>query len=193
MLSLPVWRGTPVVAFCLGLLGGGVVTATVLVVVGSLLRAPLPTPWPWLLVAAMLVVVLGNEAGLLRVSLPENRRLVPETVFRLGRHAGPFQFGLEMGTGARTYLPSGLPYVAAVAVFAVASFPAALCAGLGFGLGRALMTTSNLRHGESGEWDAAWLRHRRVLTPLVWLAFLLALLVVLLSDPTVRMPGARSG
>ncbi|MCO1577964.1 hypothetical protein M8C13_19620 [Crossiella sp. SN42] len=180
-------------AFCLGLLGGGLVTATVLVVLGSLLRAPLPAPVPWLLVGLMLIVVLGKEIGWLRIRLPENRRLVPETVFRLGRHAGPFQFGLEMGTGARTYLPSGLPYVAAVAVLFLASVPAALCAGLGFGLGRALMTTANLRFGESGAWDAAWTRHRRVLALLVGLAFLLALLVLLLSDPTVRMPGARSG
>ncbi|MGO1056496.1 hypothetical protein [Crossiella sp. CA198] len=175
-------------AFCLGLLGGGVVTATVLVVVGSLVRAPLPPPVPWLLVGLMLIVVLGKESGLLRITLPENRRLVPETVFRLGRHLGPLQFGLEMGTGARTYLPSGLPYVAAVAVLCTASFPAALCAGLGFGLGRALMTTANLRYGESGAWDAAWTGHRRVLTLLLWCAFGVALLVLLLSDPSVRRP-----
>src|SRR5919198_5663269 len=129
------------------------ITALVLVVVGSLVRAPVPPPARLAVVGLALIAVLLRQLGVLRFTLPENRRLVPETDFRLGRHLGPLQFGLEMGTGVRTYLPSGLPYVGAVAVLMTASVPLALCAGAGFGLGRALMTASSLRYGTDGGWD----------------------------------------
>lgn len=178
MLSSPVWRGTPALAFCTGLVVGGVVTATVLVVGGSLLRAPLPTPVRVALVAATLLVALLRDRGVLRWRLPENRRLVPESVFRLGRHLGPLQFGVEMGTGARTYLPSGLPYPAAVAVLLLAPLPAALCAGVGFGLGRGLMTVAHLRYSTDSSWDDEWLRYGRLLANTVGTAFVLALAVV---------------
>jgi predicted lysophospholipase L1 biosynthesis ABC-type transport system permease subunit len=178
VLSSPVWRGTPTLAFCAGLVCGGAVTATVLVVVGSLLRAPLPAVACWTVVAAALGAVLLRDAGVWSFRLPENRRLVPDTVFRLGRHLGPLQFGLEMGTGARTYLPSGLPYVAALAVALTASLPVALCAGAGFGIGRALMTTANLRYDPDNGWDGAWLAHRRKLRFLTGAAFVVPLAAV---------------
>jgi hypothetical protein len=184
VLSSPVWRGTPTLAFCAGLVCGGALSALVLTVAGSLLRAPLPALLCWAVVAAALGAVLLRETGVWSFRLPENRRLVPETVFRLGRHLGPLQFGFEMGTGARTYLPSGLPYVAAIAVALTASLPAALCAGAGFGLGRALMTTANLRYdGESG-WDGEWRAHGRKLKLLTGAAFagpLAAVAVTVLS------------
>jgi len=184
VLSSPVWRGTPTLAFCAGLVCGGALSALVLTVAGSLLRAPLPALVCWAAVAAALGAVLLRETGLWSFRLPENRRLVPDTVFRLGRHLGPLQFGFEMGTGARTYLPSGLPYVAAIAVALTASLPAALCAGAGFGLGRALMTTANLRYdGESG-WDGEWRAHGRELKLLTGAAFagpLAAVAVTVLS------------
>jgi len=163
-------------AFCVGLVCGGVITATVLVVAGSLIRTPLPPPAGWALVGVALCAVLLRELGVLSFTLPENRRLVPESVFWLGRHIGPLQFGLEMGTGTRTYLPSGLPYVAAVAVALVASAPVALCAGAGFGLGRSLMTTSNLRYSDDNSWDDEWLLHGRKLALMMGSAFVACLL-----------------
>ncbi|GAA4013450.1 hypothetical protein GCM10022247_40280 [Allokutzneria multivorans] len=160
-------------AFCAGLVVGGVLTGMGLVVVGSLIRAPLPDAARWTIVAAALVPVLLREFDVLSFALPENRRLVPESVFRLGRHLGPLQFGIEMGTAMRTYLPSGLPYIGGLAVLLFASWPLAVCAGVGFGLGRGLMTTSNVRY--SGVWDAEWLRHSRLLTGLLSAAFVLSL------------------
>ncbi|QKV79753.1 hypothetical protein [Amycolatopsis sp. Hca4] len=171
MLSSPVWRGTPTLAFGAGLVSGGALTALVLLVAGSLLRAPLPAAACWAVVAAALGAVLLRDAGVWSFRLPENRRLVPDTVFRLGRHLGPLQFGFEMGTGARTYLPSGLPYVAAIAVALTAPLPAALAAGAGFGLGRALMTTANLRYDAERGWDGEWLAHGRTLRVLTGTAF----------------------
>ncbi|MEU5696209.1 hypothetical protein [Actinosynnema sp. NPDC020468] len=174
MLSSPVWRGTtPALAFQAGLLVGGVLSATVLVVVGSVLRAPLPPVARWSLVAVALVAVLLKELRVLRFTLPENRRLVPESVFRLGRLLGPLQFGVEMGTGARTYLPSGLPYLAAAAVLLTAPLPGALLVGAGFGLGRALMTTANLRY--PGNWDLQWGRYSSRLALLLGVAFVVVL------------------
>jgi hypothetical protein len=178
VLSSPVWRGSPAFAFAAGLVAGGLLTATVLVVAGSLLRVPIPMTVRWMVIGLALILVAAKEIGLLSFTLPENRRLVPETVFRLGRHLGPLQFGLEMGTGARTYLPSGLPYIAALTVLLTASVPAALCAGAGFGLGRALMTAANLRYGDDTGWDAEWRRHGRTLLLFNGAAFLITLVGV---------------
>jgi hypothetical protein len=184
VLSSPVWRGSPAFAFYAGLLAGGVITTTVLVVVGSLVRVPMPPPVRWVVVGGALIAVLLRQSGVLRFKLPENRRLVPETVFRLGRHLGPFQFGLEMGTGVRTYLPSGLPYVGAVAVLMTANVPLALCAGAGFGLGRALMTASSLRYGDGDGWIQEWRDHARTLTVVTGAAFMVSLLAIMLWSGT---------
>ncbi|MDQ7803095.1 hypothetical protein Q5425_05105 [Amycolatopsis sp. A133] len=178
MLSSPVWRGTPTLAFCAGLVCGGACAALVLIVAGSLLRAPLPDFARWAAVAAALGAVLLRETGVWSFRLPENRRLVPETVFRHGRHLGPLQFGFEMGTGARTYLPSGLPYAAAAAVALTAALPAALGAGAGFGLGRALMTTANLRYDPDNGWDGEWRAHGRELRFLTGAAFVVPLAAI---------------
>jgi hypothetical protein len=181
VLNSPVWRGSPAVAFCLGLVAGGVVAATVLVIAGSLIRLPIPELVRVVLVAAVMVVIALRELKVVSFWLPQKKRQIPESVFRLGRHAGPFQFGLEMGTGVRTYLPGGLPYVAAVAVLLLASVPAALATGAGFGLGRSLMTASNLRFSDDNSWDDEWLAHGRVLSLLLGSAFVAALVVILLA------------
>jgi hypothetical protein len=163
------------VAFCAGLLAGGVLISVAFLVIGSVLRAPAPWSLRVALVTLWLVVMVAREFGVLRFGLPENRRLVPETVFRLGRHLGPFQFGVEMGTGVRTYLPTGLPYVLVVAVALLASPIAAVVAGLGFGLGRCLMVIANLGYDAEGGWDRQWLayhRQIRVLTTIVFVAML---------------------
>ncbi|HVQ91431.1 MAG TPA: hypothetical protein VMU51_10385 [Mycobacteriales bacterium] len=184
MLSSPVRRGTPTAAFGAGLVAGGCLTATALLVVGSLVRAPLPQPARWAVVAAALGALLLVEWGGWAVRVPQNRRLVPESVFRFGRHLGPLQFGLEMGTGARTYLPSALPYAAATAVALLASPAAALCAGAGFGLGRALMTAAAVRYpGPDGDehgraWSDEWSRHAGRLAVLTSAAVVAALAAV---------------
>lgn len=174
MLGSPVWRGVPPFAFAGGLLLGGVLSAFAVLVLGSVLRPLLPSVAPVVLVSAWLIVLVLREFGLLRLPLPQNARLVPETVFRHGRIFGPLQFGLEMGTGVRTYVTSGLPYAALAMIAFFASPVPALLAGLAFGTGRAVMTFGVLRHGPPGAWDAAWLRHARWLTALLCLAFALA-------------------
>lgn len=153
MLNTPGWRGSPQYAFGLGLVAGGVLSALVLLTVGSLLRLLLP-PLAWgALIAVFFLVMAARELGLISFSMPQNARLVPESVFRHGRFWGPFEFGLEMGTGVRTYVTSGLPYVAVLLVALFSSPLTALVAGIAFGVGRTLMTLGNLRYSDDGQWD----------------------------------------
>ncbi|GAA2841672.1 hypothetical protein [Crossiella cryophila] len=174
MLASPVWRGVAPFAFAGGLLLGGVLSAFGLLVLGSVLRPLLPTVVLAGLVTGWLITLVLREFGLLRFPLPQNARLVPETVFRHGPVFGPLQFGLEMGTGMRTYVTSGLPYAALVLLALFASPLTAVLTGLAFGAGRAVMTFGVRRHGPPGAWDAAWLRHSRSLAALLCLAFVLA-------------------
>jgi hypothetical protein len=139
---------------------------------------PVPLWCRLAIVGSALCAVLLRELHVVAFTLPENRRLVPETVFRLGRHLGPLQFGLEMGTGVRTYLPSALPYVGGLAVMLVASVPAALCAGVGFGLGRGLMTTANVRYSDDESWNNEWLVHGRIQAWMLGSAFVVSLVAV---------------
>jgi hypothetical protein len=47
------------------------------------------------------------------------------------------QFGFEMGTGARTYVPTSAPYILALAIFLLGpAIGTAIVAGIGFGIGR---------------------------------------------------------
>lgn len=153
MLNSPVWRGAPLYAFGLGLIVGGVVTSFVVMVLGSLVRWAVPVTALIALSVAWFAVIAVRELGWVSFGLPQNARLVPESVFRHGRFFGPFEFGFEMGTGVRTYVTSGLPYVAVLVVACFASPLAAVLAGVGFGLGRTLMTMANLRFSADGEWD----------------------------------------
>ena len=93
-----------------------------------------------LLVAGAALIWLAKQGPLSEIlRLPEARRQIPSQVFGGGLVRGAYRFGLELGTGLRTYVPSAAPYVLLLAVlvgrFTLAT---ALSAGLGFGVGRAL-------------------------------------------------------
>ena len=176
------------IAFCLGLLTGGALMAAGLLVVGSLSRIVLPLWTRPTLVGLFGVAVLLREYGLIRFTMPENRRLVPESVFRLGRFFGPYQFGIEMGTGARTYLPTGLPYAVALAVMLVASPIAALAAGLGFGLGRTVTIVANLRYDRVNGWDRMWRAEHHVVKMLLTVGFTVALASAVVLAAGWRIP-----
>jgi hypothetical protein len=73
------------------------------------------------------------------VTLPEARRQIPAEVFGGGLVRGAYRFGLELGTGTRTYVPSPAPYLLLLAVIlGRPTLGAALLVALGFGVGRAL-------------------------------------------------------
>ncbi|WP_233512309.1 hypothetical protein [Micromonospora deserti] len=127
-----------------------------------------------------LAAVVLREFDVVKFWLPENRRLVPEGVHRHGRSFGPLQFGFELGTGMRTYVPSGLPYVLALSVAFVASPVLALVAGIGFGCGRAMMALANLRFSTDNSWDLAWISAHRVIKIVLVLAFLIPFVIAIL-------------
>jgi hypothetical protein len=146
-----------------------------LLVIGSLLRPAIPMWTRITLIGVFTVAVMLREYGVVRFKLPENRRLVPESVFRLGRFFGPFQFGIEMGTGARTYLPTSLPYAVALTVVLIASPAAALASGLGFGLGRVVTIVANLRYDGLNGWERVWRAEHRLVRAILGGGFTIAL------------------
>ena len=68
--------------------------------------------------------------------LPQSRRQVPSWFTDVGS-VGFFFFGVEMGSGMRTFAPTGLPHVAAAALLAMAAnWWLCVATGIVFGIGR---------------------------------------------------------
>ncbi len=158
LLSSSVWRDASRAYFTVGLVLGGLTTATLAVALGSLVRPVLPGVREGLVVAVALFVLAG-ECRLHRVALPHRRAQVPSTVIGAGPDAGALQFGFEMGSGVRTHMPSNLPYLPLVAVLLVGGWMAAVLAGLGFGLGRAAMALGRHYSRDADGWDDQWQRY----------------------------------
>lgn len=97
------------------------------------------------LVALVLALILANPD-----QIPQLKRQIPSTRLMSGP-SGFFAFGLEYGTGLRTYLPSRLPHIVVlIGILAGTRYPLdAILLGLGFGASRALpafgVTLSNKR------------------------------------------------
>lgn len=155
MLSSSVWRGKSQSWFIGGLLVGAMASSMLIATLGSLLLRPiLPGSVSFLVVASVALVTVAREIGLLRLSLPQNARQVPERISAAGPRYGALQFGFEMGTGMRTYMTSSSPYLLLTCVALLASVPEILIAGIGFGLGRAAMTGSRNTSPDPLVWDA---------------------------------------
>ncbi|MEV4007080.1 hypothetical protein [Actinomadura sp. NPDC049753] len=162
-------------AFGLGLQVGALLVALITAVFGGLVQALLPFSVRAGLFGLAAFAVLLRETGLVKLPVPENKRLVPEEVQHRGRLVGPIQFGFEMGTGMRTYSPSALPHLVLLAVLLVLPFPGALAAGAGFALARWIMPAASIGHGADGGWEDRWIAHRRLLAAGTALAMLAAL------------------
>ncbi len=123
-----------------------------------------------LLLVGAAIVILVTEMGWLRLALPQNRRQVPVWIVQDGSRGGALQFGYELGTGLRTYVPSSFPHLALVAVLLQASWVQGLAAGIAFGLGRAAMTLARHYYGDTDQWDRGLVRHRRPVRVLLGLS-----------------------
>lgn len=106
--------------------------------VGTLVRLPLPPGVVPPLAATLMLAFLLRETRLIKFPLPQNARLVPQFVTRVPVW-GSLQFGIELGTGMRTYSPTGLPHVMVVALFFLGGWQEAVATGTGFAAGRAVM------------------------------------------------------
>jgi hypothetical protein len=115
---------------------------------------PLPEASRAAILAIIALAMVLRDLDVLRFNLPQNSRLVPQTIFLKGQLLAAFQFGLELGSGVRTYVSSSAPYLLLAAVLLFGPHLAiALMVGIGFGLGRA--STAALRYWSSNgdKWD----------------------------------------
>lgn len=133
-------------AFAAGTSAGAGASALVLWLLAGL-ASPLPAGVraSLLAVGALLLWGAREGPGAGRLPLPEARRQIPAEVFGTSLARGAWRFGLELGTGVRTYAPASAPYLLAlVLLLADPTLGVALAAGLGFGLGRALPLVARL-------------------------------------------------
>jgi hypothetical protein len=103
--------------------------------------------------------------------LPQNRRLLPQEITTTKSRDGALQFGFEMGTGLRTYLPTALPLCLCALVVLMGSIPVGLLAGIGFAAGRALMPLARRTSDGPQAWDIQLIRHMRLVTSVSAIAF----------------------
>ncbi|MBW6439194.1 hypothetical protein KZ829_36260 [Actinoplanes hulinensis] len=133
-------------------------------------------------VVALCTVVLlaiGCDTKVVPFRLPQNGRQVPSDIIVRQDGTGALQFGFEMGTGLRTFVPTHLPYVlVAVALFA-APWWAAPVLGASFGLGRTFMVHSAVRSGNATAWDRRFATNRTVIVAACWAATAMGLTVLI--------------
>ncbi|TDC93828.1 hypothetical protein [Actinomadura sp. 7K507] len=143
MLFSPGWRapvrqGEVLAVFTLGLLLGGTLSAAAVWLLSGL-ATPLPPPVRTSAIVAVAALGAARELGLVRIPLPQNARQIPPEVLQTRLRRGSLQFGFELGTGVRTYVPAASPYVLALALLlSVPALSVALLTGATFGAGRAL-------------------------------------------------------
>lgn len=131
---------------------GGVLVAGSLTAVGALIGVAAPMGVRIAAVAALLGALAVFEIAGRSNMLPQNRRLVPQTILAANSIAGPLQFGFEMGTGLRTFAPSALPLATvAMALLWAPNAIEGLALAVGFGLGRTLAIPA--RRGDPERWD----------------------------------------
>lgn len=120
------------------------------------------------LAAAIAVGAVLTQLGFVRLPFPQTARQVPTSVFDLGPRLGAFAFGVDMGTGVRTYLPAlGAHVLAAGLVLLGVSLEGIMAAALGFGTGRAAMPLLRyLSLPDELSWDRQLARRLRWLSPL---------------------------
>lgn len=133
---------------------GGLATALGLWVLSGL-AAPLPAAARLTLFALTSAAALLVAHGIVPGRLPQNRRQIPRTVFDRAPARAAARFGVELGTGLRTYLPSAAPHVLALGLVLLGGpWWAALALGAGFGAGRGLLPTQRALSPDPRRWDA---------------------------------------
>jgi len=119
-------------------------------------------------IGAAVVWATKDAALFKRFRLPENQRQIPpEVLFRSGL-SGPFQFGFEIGTGVRTYLPTGAPHV--VAILLLLSAPTiveAVVCGASFGVGRGVQQVATAVARNRDCFQEGWQRPVSAIGPFV--------------------------
>jgi hypothetical protein len=140
---------------------------------------------------AIALVLMAAVVGVLRdlrvlsLALPETKRQVPRTTFSRGLVRASLRFEVELGTGWLTYVTSTLRYVLVTAVVVLRPpLRLAVCAGIGFGIGRAAMTVLRLLDPDGEAWDRRMTEAARWIVPVCSVfGVMAAAVVVLLRAP----------
>ncbi|MGW0809223.1 hypothetical protein [Nonomuraea sp. NPDC002799] len=182
MLTSSVWRGTKnVVYFNRGLLLGGTATGLLLLFPAAVTHTLIPASWTMPLMLGLVLLALGCDVKLLPFRLPQNARQVPSSIVARSDGSGALQFGFEMGTGLRTFMPTHLPYVLVSLILLAAPWWTAPIAGFCFGVGRAIMVLSAVRRGNAADWDRDFAARKMVILTGCWLSMTCALAVIVIS------------
>ncbi|UUW92646.1 hypothetical protein [Pimelobacter simplex] len=165
MLIASVWRGWARGTFIAGLLLGGLLATSIAVAVGSLvLRSWIPEGTTRRAVVGVVVVIAwARDAGVVRFKIPQNARQVPEAIALQGQRLGAFQFGVEMGTGMRTFMTSMLPHVVVAAALLLCSWPEGAFMGICFGFGRAIVPLARTFADNEDRWSDAFSKRERTI------------------------------
>jgi hypothetical protein len=138
----------------------------------------LPLPVRAGLLGLLVLVGIGCDAKVLPFRLPQNARQVPSGIIVRADGAGALQFGFEMGTGLRTFMPTHMPHVLAGLALLVVPWWAAPLLGACFAAGRVIMVHSAVRLGDATAWDIAFARRRRLIYVACWVSILGGLAVI---------------
>lgn len=140
--------------YALGLMIGASLSATGVLVLSGL-ASGIPAPVGYAAVAAAAIVAVGRDTGLVSFPIPQNARLVPKDIFdRHGWLAASLIFGVEMGSGVRTYVTSSVPYVLVISlVFLGPGVALTYLAALGFAFGRLPIMLGRSRSRDQAVWD----------------------------------------
>ena len=161
--------------FSRGLLLGGLAVGALLMFPAAVVQVAVPRPWRLAAMLVLTVLAVAGEIGVLPFRLPQNARQVPSSIIARTDGSGALQFGFEMGTGLRTFLPSHLPYVAAAAVLFLTPWWAAPAVGAGFGVGRIAMVRSAVRSGSANAWHDQFTAWRRTVSVVLWIGAVVCL------------------
>ncbi|GAA2207173.1 hypothetical protein GCM10009850_026310 [Nonomuraea monospora] len=141
----------------------------------------IPASWATPLLLGLVLLALGCDVGLLPFRLPQNARQVPSSIVARSDGSGALQFGFEMGTGLRTFMPTHLPYVLVSLILLAAPWWSAPFAGFCFGAGRAIMVLSAVRRGNAADWDRDFAARKKAILTGCWFSMVCALAVIVIS------------
>lgn len=149
--------------FALGLFVGAVATTAALWLLSGLL-AGLPGVVASVMCLLAVLLLLCHDLQIVSLRLPENHRQVPQAVLHKPGILPSLQFGVELGTGLRTYVPAATAYMTAVSIVAIGVPPmlVPVIAG-GFALGRVATPATRLLSGDVEAWDVLLAQRLRLI------------------------------
>lgn len=122
----------------MGLIAGGALSGVAIGLLAALLPWT-PSSGSVLVVAVIAIALAVYDLCVKKVNLPQRRELIPQEVFFRSHAFGFLRFGLEFGSGVRTFVTSASPYILiAVMLGQSASFTEVVLIGAAFGFGRSI-------------------------------------------------------